>query len=133
MAVNDGRVVSNFIIQALKGDDITIYGDGTQTRAFCYVSDLIEGLIRMMNNPDKFVGPVNLGHPGERTILDFAKLIIKMTNSNSKIVFRPLPSDDPTQRDPNISLAKEKLNWEPAVSVENGLEQTIAYFKTKIA
>ena len=128
MAENDGRVVSNFIVQALKNEDITIYGDGTQTRSFCYVDDLVEGLIKMMNNPQKFIGPVNLGNPSERTILDFAKMIIEMTNSNSKIVFKPLPGDDPTQRKPDISLAKKELNWEPKIDIREGISNTIKYF-----
>lgn len=130
MAQNDGRVVSNFILQALKNEDITIYGDGSQTRSFCYVDDLIEGLIRMMNS--KLVGPVNLGNPSERTILDFAKLIIKLTNSKSQIIYKPLPSDDPTQRQPDISLAKKKLDWEPKIDIEEGLMKTINYFKELI-
>lgn len=128
MAVNDGRVVSNFIIQALKNEPITVYGDGSQTRAFCYVSDMVEALIRLMNNDDKFIGPVNLGNPQEFTILNFAELIIKLTNSNSEIEFKELPQDDPIQREPNISLAKEKLNWEPTVNIEDGLMATIEYF-----
>ena len=132
MAQNDGRVVSNFIIQALKNEDITIYGDGTQTRSFCYVSDLIEGMVKMMDNKEDFQGPINLGNPSERTILDFAKYIIKLTNSKSKIIFKPLPSDDPTQRKPDISLAKEKLNWEPVVDIESGLMKTIEYFDKKL-
>ena len=132
MDPNDGRVVSNFIIQALKNEDITIYGDGSQTRSFCYVSDLVEGIIRMMNNTQKFIGPVNLGNPSERTILDFAKLITCMTGTDSKIVFMPLPSDDPTQRRPDITLAKKELDWEPKVDIKEGIEKTIAYFKTKI-
>ena len=132
MAKNDGRVVSNFIIQALKGEDITIYGDGSQTRSFCYVSDLVEGMIRMMNNPQGFIGPVNLGNPNERTILDFAKLIIELTDSKSKIVYKPLPGDDPTQRKPDISLAKKELNWEPKVDIKEGLTKTIEYFDKKI-
>lgn len=130
MAQNDGRVVSNFILQALKNEDITIYGDGSQTRSFCYVDDLIEGLIRMMNS--KLVGPVNLGNPSERTILDFAKLIIKLTNSKSQIIYKPLPSDDPTQRQPDISLAKKELDWEPKIDIEDGLMKTINYFKELI-
>lgn len=130
MAQNDGRVVSNFILQALKNEDITIYGDGSQTRSFCYVDDLIEGLIRMMNS--KLVGPVNLGNPSERTILDFAKLIIKLTNSKSQIIYKPLPSDDPTQRQPDISLAKNELDWEPKIDIEEGLMKTINYFKELI-
>lgn len=128
MDMNDGRVVSNFIVQALQNKDITIYGDGSQTRSFCYVSDLVTGLIKMMENEEGFVGPVNLGNPSERTILDFAKLIIELTNSNSKIVFRELPSDDPLQRKPDITLAKEKLGWEPKVDIKEGLLNTIKYF-----
>ena len=127
MAQNDGRVVSNFILQALKNEDITIYGDGSQTRSFCYVDDLVEGLIKMMNS--KLTGPVNLGNPSERTVLDFAKLIIKMTNSNSKIVNKPLPSDDPIKRRPDISLAKQELDWQPTVDIVDGLYKTIEYFK----
>lgn len=129
MNKNDGRVVSNFIVQALQNKDITIYGDGSQTRSFCYVSDLINGMIKMMENEDGFIGPVNLGNPVETSILDFAKFIIELTGSKSKIVFLPLPSDDPTQRKPDISLAKEKLNWEPSVNVKDGLLKTIEYFK----
>ncbi len=132
MDQNDGRVVSNFIVQALKNEDITIYGDGSQTRSFCYVSDLVEGMVRMMNNPQGFIGPVNLGNPSERTILDFAKLIIELTNSNSKIIHMPLPKDDPTQRKPDISLAKKELNWEPTVDIKDGLLKTIEYFEKKI-
>lgn len=132
MAVNDGRVVSNFIIQALKNEPITVYGEGNQTRAFCYISDLVEALIRFMNNDEKFIGPVNLGNPQEYTILNFAKLIIELTNSNSEIIFAPLPSDDPVQREPNITLAKEKLNWEPKVAVKEGLLKTIEYFSKVI-
>ena len=132
MAQNDGRVVSNFIIQALKNEDITIYGDGSQTRSFCYVSDLIDGMVKMMNNPQGFIGPVNIGNPSERTILDFAKLIIEMTNSNSKIIYKPLPGDDPTQRKPDISLAKKELNWEPKVGIREGLSKTIEYYAKKI-
>lgn len=132
MALNDGRVVSNFIIQALENKDITIYGDGSQTRSFCYVSDLVEGIIRMMNNSQGFIGPVNLGNPSERTILDFAKYIIELTNSNSKIVFQPLPMDDPAQRKPDISLAQKELHWTPQVDIKDGLEKTIEYFSRKI-
>lgn len=127
MAQNDGRVVSNFILQALRNEDITIYGDGSQTRSFCYVDDLVEGLIKMMNS--KLAGPVNLGNPSERTVLDFAKLIIKLTNSSSKIVNKPLPSDDPTKRRPDISLAKQELDWQPTVDIADGLNKTIEYFK----
>lgn len=129
MAKNDGRVVSNFIMQALQNKDITIYGDGSQTRSFCYVSDLVDGMIRMMNNSQGFIGPVNLGNPSERTVLDLANIIIKLTNSNSKIIYKELPSDDPTQRQPNISLAKKELDWEPKVNIEEGLLKTIEYFR----
>lgn len=132
MNKNDGRVVSNFIVQALQNKDITIYGDGSQTRSFCYVSDLINGMIKMMENEIGFIGPVNLGNPVETSILDFAKFIIELTGSKSKIVFLPLPSDDPTQRKPDISLVKEKLNWEPSVDVKDGLLKTIEYFKKVI-
>ena len=132
MDPNDGRVVSNFIVQALKGEDITIYGDGSQTRSFCYVDDLVEGMIKMMNNSQGFIGPVNLGNPSERTILDFAKLIIELTNSKSQIVYKPLPGDDPTQRKPDISLAKEQLDWEPKVDIVEGLTKTIEYFDKKL-
>lgn len=132
MDLNDGRVVSNFIVQALQNHDITIYGDGLQTRSFCYVSDLVDGIIKMMNNPQKFIGPVNLGNPSERTILDFAKLIIELTNSKSKIVYRPLPGDDPTQRKPDITLAKKELDWEPKVDIRDGLMKTIEYFDNKL-
>jgi UDP-glucuronate decarboxylase len=128
MDKNDGRVVSNFILQALQNEDITIFGDGSQTRSFCYVSDLVDGMVKMMNNNMGFIGPVNLGNPSERTILDFAKSIIEYTNTNSKIVFEPLPSDDPTKRKPDISLAKEKLGWEPKIDFEIGVKQTIKYF-----
>lgn len=132
MDLNDGRVVSNFIVQALKNEDITIYGDGSQTRSFCYVDDLIDGMIKMMNNKKGFIGPVNLGNPSERTILDFAKLIIKLTNSSSKIIYKPLPSDDPSKRQPDISLAEKELNFKPKVDIEEGLIKTIEYFKKKI-
>ena len=132
MDLNDGRVVSNFIVQALKNEDITIYGDGSQTRSFCYVDDLIDGMIKMMNNKKGFIGPVNLGNPSERTILDFAKLIIKLTNSNSKIIHKPLPSDDPSKRQPDISLAEKELNFKPKVDIEEGLIKTIEYFKNKL-
>lgn len=128
MAENDGRVVSNFIVQALRGDDITIYGDGSQTRSFCYVADLVDGMIKMMNS-EAFTGPVNLGNPSERTISEFAQNIISLTGTDSKIIHKPLPKDDPTQRRPDLSLAKEKLNWEPSTSIEEGLLKTIEYFK----
>lgn len=132
MDINDGRVVSNFIIQALSGKDITIYGDGSQTRSFCYVSDLVSGLVKMMENPIGFNGPVNLGNPSERTILEFAESIKKMTNSESNIVFKSLPSDDPIKRKPDITLAKKYLDWEPVVSFEEGIGNTIAYFDKKL-
>jgi len=128
MHPNDGRVVSNFIVQALKNRHITVFGDGTQTRSFCYVDDLIEGMIRMMNGPDYFTGPVNLGNPDEFTILELAQKIIKITGSKSKIVFKPLPQDDPMQRKPDISLAKKKLKWQPTVKLDEGLKKTIKYF-----
>lgn len=130
MTPDDGRVVSNFILQALKNEDITIYGDGSQTRSFCYVDDLVDGLVKMMKSD--FAGPVNLGNSSERTILDFAKLILEFTKSQSKIIYKPLPSDDPTKRQPDITLAKEKLNWEPVVDISEGLEKTIEYFKNLI-
>lgn len=130
MHPNDGRVVSNFIVQALKGEDITIYGDGKQTRSFQYVDDLVEGFIRMMNTGDDFQGPVNIGNPGEFTMLELAETIIRLTKSDSKITFHPLPADDPIQRKPDISLAREKLNnWEPTIELEQGLTKTITYFK----
>lgn len=129
MALNDGRVVSNFIVQALRGEDITVYGSGSQTRSFCYVSDMIDGLRRMMDTPADFLGPVNLGNPGEFTIRELADILIRMTGSRSKIIFRPLPQDDPAQRQPDISLARNELGWEPRVTLEEGLEQTIEYFR----
>ena len=131
MAVNDGRVVSNFIVQALRGEPITIYGDGNQTRSFCYVSDLTEGLYRMMES-ENFIGPVNLGNPGEFTIADLAGLVLKLTRSKSKIVHQALPSDDPVRRRPDIVLAKAKLGWEPKVALEEGLSRTIDYFKERL-
>ena len=126
----DGRVVSNFIRQALHGEDITVFGDGSQTRSFCYRDDLVEGMIRMMNGPDEFVGPVNLGNQGEFTILELAKLVIELTGSRSKIVHKDLPVDDPTRRQPDITLAKTKLGWEPTTPLREGLEKTIAWFRT---
>ena len=132
MLPHDGRVVSNFIVQALHGIDITVYGDGSQTRSFCFVDDLVAGIIKMMNKDD-FPGPVNLGNPNEFTILELAEKVIKLTNSNSKIIFTPLPQDDPMQRQPDISLAKEKLNWEPEIDLEEGLKRTIKYFKDVIS
>jgi UDP-glucuronate decarboxylase len=128
MHPNDGRVVSNFIVQALKGNPITIYGDGSQSRSFCYVDDLIEAFILLMNTPDDFTGPVNTGNPGEFTILELAEKVISMTSSKSEIVFEPLPSDDPKQRQPDISLAIEKLGWQPRLSLDAGLKPTIDYF-----
>ena len=132
MAENDGRVVSNFILQALKNEDITIFGDGSQTRSFCYVSDLVEGMIRMMENELGFIGPVNLGNPVENTILEFAEKIVTITGSRSRVVFRPLPQDDPKQRRPDISLAKENLGWEPGIGLETGLARTTEYFAGRI-
>ena len=142
MALNDGRVVSNFIVQALKGQPITIYGNGSQTRSFCYVSDLVEGMVRMMNQ-DKFIGPVNLGNPDEYTILEFAKKIKKFIGATPPIppfkkggaggfVFKPLPQDDPMQRRPDITLARKKLKWEPRVSLEKGLAETVGYFRRRL-
>ncbi len=128
MHPNDGRVVSNFILQALKDEPITIYGDGSQTRSFCYVDDLVEGLIRLMNTPDDFTGPVNLGNPGEFTILELATKIIELTGSKSPLVHKPLPIDDPRQRRPDISLAKEKLGWQPTIPLQEGLVKAISYF-----
>ena len=127
MLPNDGRVVSNFIVQALNGEDLTIYGDGSQTRSFCYVDDLIEGFVRMMNQ-DKIIGPVNIGNPGEFTMLELAKEVLELTGSKSKIVYKPLPGDDPKMRRPDISLAKEALGWEPTIPLRKGLEKTIVYF-----
>jgi UDP-glucuronate decarboxylase len=129
MNSNDGRVVSNFIVQALKGEDITIYGDGSHTRSFQYIDDLIDGLIRLMGTPDTFTGPVNIGNPVEITISSLAQMIIKMTGSKSKIIFLPLPQDDPKQRKPDITLAKKELNWSPKVDAETGLAKTVEYFR----
>ena len=132
MNTHDGRVVSNFIVQALKGEDITIYGDGTQTRSFCYVDDLVEGMIRMMNSRDGFTGPVNLGNPGEFTMLELAEKVIALTGSKSKIIHKELPADDPTQRKPVIELAKKELDWEPTIALDEGLKKTIEYFRTVV-
>ena len=129
MNLNDGRVVSNFIVQALKNQNITIYGDGKQTRSFCYVDDLIDGMIKLMNSPKEFTGPVNMGNPGEFTMLELARKVIALTGSHSEIVYEPLHSDDPMQRKPVIDLAKERLGWEPEIALEEGLKRTIAYFK----
>lgn len=128
MSPEDGRVVSNFIVQALKGEDLTVFGDGMQTRSFCYYSDLIEGFVRLMEQ-NQTIGPVNLGNPGEFTMLELAENVIKLTETKAKIVFKPLPQDDPKQRQPDIEIAKSKLNWEPTVPLEEGLKETIAYFK----
>jgi UDP-glucuronate decarboxylase len=129
MHQNDGRVVSNFIVQALRGEGISVYGDGSQTRSFCYVDDLIDGLIKLMDSPDGLVGPVNLGNPHECSILHLAEMILKLTGSSSQIIFKPLPQDDPIQRQPDIALAREKLDWEPKIGLEDGLKKTIQYFK----
>ena len=132
MHPDDGRVVSNFIVQALRGEPITIYGDGSQTRSFCYVDDLVAGFVRLMDAPDDVTGPINLGNPGEFTIMQLAKLVVKMTDAKSELIYEPLPEDDPLQRCPNITLAKEKLNWQPNVQLEQGLEKTITYFSETI-
>ncbi len=132
MHPNDGRVVSNFIMQALKNEDITVFGDGSQTRSFCYVDDLIEGMVRMMDGPDEFTGPVNLGNPGEFSIRELAEKVVVMTASRSKIIYKPLPEDDPTRRKPDIGLAREKLDWEPCITIEEGLQPTIEYFRELI-
>jgi UDP-glucuronate decarboxylase len=129
MAVSDGRVVSNFIVQALRGEDITVYGEGQQTRSFCYVDDLVEGFIRLMGTPDDFTGPMNLGNPGEFTILELAQTVIRMTGSSSRIVHNPLPQDDPMQRQPDITLARQVIGWEPQTKLEDGLVKTIAFFR----
>lgn len=129
MHPNDGRVISNFIMQALRNEPITIFGDGLQTRSFCYVEDMVEGIMRMMNGPDDFVGPVNLGNPGEYSMLELAENIVRLTRSKSRLEFQPSPMDDPRRRQPDIGLAKEKLGWEPVVSLQEGLEKTISYFR----
>jgi len=129
MHPNDGRVVSNFIMQALKGEDITVFGDGSQTRSFCYVYDMIDGLIKLMNSSDDFTGPVNLGNPNEFSIFELAQKVINMIGSKSKVIFEPLPLDDPRQRQPDITLAKERLNWNPTISLDEGLKKTIEYFE----
>lgn len=130
MHPNDGRVVSNFIVQALKGDDITIYGDGMQTRSFCYVDDLIDAMVLTMDTPDSFTGPVNIGNPGEFSMLELAETVIRLAGSKSKLIFQPLPSDDPKQRQPDISLAQSALGWQPKVGLEDGLKETIHYFRS---
>lgn len=131
MLFNDGRVVSNFIVQALRGEPISIYGDGTQTRSFCFVDDLVSGIMSMMNTDD-FIGPVNLGNPSERTVLELAQKVIELTNSSSEIVYKPLPQDDPTRRQPDISLAKQRLAWEPKISIDEGLLATIEDFRSRM-
>ena len=132
MALNDGRVVSNFITQALRGDDITIYGEGMQTRSFCYVDDLIEAMIQVMATPDDFTGPINIGNPREFTILELAQAVLRLTESRSRLVFKPLPTDDPKQRQPDIALAKKMLDWSPTVELDRGLEKTVSYFKAQL-
>ena len=132
MHPNDGRVVSNFIVQALLGEDITIYGDGSQTRSFCYVDDLIEAIVRMMNTEDDVIGPVNIGNPTEFTMMQLVELVQEKVNTGSKTVFKPLPISDPMQRKPDISKAKEILGWEPCVALADGLDKTIAYFKNQL-
>jgi UDP-glucuronate decarboxylase len=132
MHPNDGRVVSNFIVQALQGKDLTIYGDGRQTRSFCYVDDLIDAMVRMMETPEGFTGPVNIGNPSEFSMLELAEKVLALSGSKSKIIFHPLPSDDPKQRQPDISLAKDKLGWTPKVSLVDGLKETIAYFRKTV-
>jgi len=133
MHPKDGRVVSNFIVQALRGEDLTVYGDGSQTRSFCFVDDLIDGMVRMMDNEEGFVGPVNIGNPNEFTMLELAENVLSMTGSGSRIVFQPLPSDDPRQRQPDITLAEQRLGWAPRIELRAGLEKTIAYFRAKLA
>ncbi len=132
MHPGDGRVVSNFIIQALRGDPITIYGDGSQTRSFCYVDDLIEGMVRLMDTPADFTGPVNIGNPSEFSMLELAQLVLKLTGSASELKFEPLPADDPRQRKPDIALARQALGWQPTIALEQGLQQTIAYFRRRL-
>ncbi|MBF0562890.1 MAG: NAD-dependent epimerase/dehydratase family protein, partial [Alphaproteobacteria bacterium] len=132
MHPNDGRVVSNFVIQALKGEPVTLYGDGEQTRSFCYVDDMIDAFLRLMDTPDTVTGPMNLGNPGEFTIRELAEMVIAMTGSKSQLVFNPLPVDDPRQRRPDITLARQTLNWEPAIPLKEGLQKTIAYFRAMV-
>ena len=131
MQADDGRVISNFIVQALQGEDLTVFGNGDQTRSFCYVDDLVEGLIRMMNTDDEITGPVNLGNPSERTVISLAEKVIAMTGSKAKIVFEKRPADDPTRRCPDITLANTLLNWQPSVDIEEGLKKTVAWFSRK--
>jgi len=132
MLVDDGRVVSNFIVQALRGEDLTVYGDGSQTRSFCYVDDLVEALVRLMESPE-FTGPINLGNPGEFTMLELAEMVLELTDSKSRIIHQPLPADDPTQRQPDIGKAKRELEWEPKIPLRRGLQQTIDYFRRALA
>jgi len=132
MHPNDGRVVSNFIVQALRGQPITLYGDGQQTRSFCYVDDLIDGMLQLMDSPPEFTGPVNIGNPGEFTIRELAEMVLRLTNSKSTIEFKPLPQDDPRQRRPDITAAKTNLGWTPKISLEDGLRETIAYFRATL-
>jgi UDP-glucuronate decarboxylase len=133
MHPNDGRVVSNFIVQALRGEPITIFGDGTQSRSFCYVDDLIEGMLRLMDSPADFTGPVNIGNPGEFTMLELAEKIVQIVGGKASLQFMPLPQDDPRQRQPDISLAKSALGWEPKVALDDGLKETVAYFRKRLA
>jgi UDP-glucuronate decarboxylase len=133
MHVNDGRVVSNFVVQALRGEDITLYGDGSQSRSFCYVDDLIEGIVRFMNTPDEVTGPMNLGNPVEFTIRQLAELVVELVGTKSRLVYKPLPSDDPRQRQPDITLAKKTLAWEPKIALREGLIKTIAYFDAQLS
>ncbi len=133
MHPNDGRVVSNFIVQAIKGEDITIYGDGSQTRSFCYVDDLIEAMVRMMNTSKDTTGPINIGNPTEHTMIELAEMVLRIANSKSKLIYMPLPSDDPKQRKPEISKAEAALDWRPQVSIEDGLKETVAYFKNLLS
>ena len=133
MQINDGRVVSNFIVQALQGHDITLYGDGQQTRSFCYVDDLVDGLVRLMASPPELTGPINLGNPCEFTMLELAEQVLRQTGSRSRLVFLPLPPDDPRQRQPDISMARHELGWQPGVALEDGLKETIACFARRLA
>jgi UDP-glucuronate decarboxylase len=133
MHPNDGRVVSNFIVQALRGEDITIYGDGTQTRSFCYVDDMVDGLLRLMNSEERLTGPINLGNPDEHTMIELAELVLELVKSSSKLVHRPLPQDDPRQRQPDITLARDRLGWAPRVALRDGLAETVSYFRHLLA
>ena len=133
MDVDDGRVVSNFIVQALQGNDLTIYGDGSQTRSFCYVDDLIEGFLRLMGSDDSVSGPINLGNPGEFTMIELAEKVLRLTGSKSKLVYKPLPQDDPKQRCPDITKARQSLDWQPMIALDEGLARTVAYFRRALA